>query len=160
MKTEKEDDVEAGPWDDYKFTPEEQEQYQKEEQNCHQVPCATCNLPYGSCTQPPVIAPINLKGCMMGRAAMDDPCLFHNADKYFFDEANNPCTTRREVLDKYCLWLERTYPRRCCDSDERITFEYPAPKVTHEQDYCMICSEIYGPEQINSKISANENIVA
>lgn len=62
-------------------------QYQKEEQNSnHQVPCAICNLPYGSCTQPPVIAPFNLKGCMMGRAAMDDPCLFNNADKYFFDE--------------------------------------------------------------------------
>lgn len=138
-------------------------QYHKEEQNCHQVPCAICNLPYGSCTQPPVIAPINLKGCMMGRAAMDDPCLFHNADKYFFDGASNPCTTRREVLAKYCLWLEKTYPRRCCDSDERTTFEYPAPKVTHEQDYCTICSEIYGPEQINSESSpagTDENDVA
>ena len=139
---------------------ENRDQYQNEEQSCHQVPCAFCNLPYGSCTQPPVIAPTNLKGCMMGRAAMDDPCLFHNTDKYFFNEASNPCTTRREVLAKYCLWLEKTYPRRCCDSDERITFEYPAPQVTHEQDYCNICVEIYGPEQINSKISANENIVA
>ena len=122
-------------------------QEEEEEHPCHQVPCALCNLPFGSCTQPPVIAPFNLKGCMMGRAAMDDPCLFYNADRYYFGETSNPCTTRREVLEKYCIYLEQTYPRRCCDSDERITFEYPAPNVTHERDYCKICSEIYGAQQ-------------
>lgn len=133
------------------------------QQKCHQVPCTLCNLPYGSCTQPPVIAPNNLRGCMVGRAAMDDPCLFYNADKYFFDKASNPCTTRREVLEKYCIWLEKTYPRRCCDSDERITFEYPAPKITHEQDYCIICSEVYSTKQVNSEFSpggADENDMA
>jgi tRNA-dihydrouridine synthase A len=122
----------------------------RKQQNCHQVPCAICNLPYGSCTQPPVVAPSNLRGCMLGRAAMDDPSLFYNADKYFFGEASNPCTTRRDVLERYCVYLEKTYPRRCCDSDVRITFEYPAPKVAHERDCCKICSEIYSQGQISS----------
>lgn len=120
----------------------------------HQVPCTLCNLPYGSCTQPPVVAPANLRGVMMGRAAMDDPCLFYNADKYFFNEPSNPCQTRRDVLERYCVYLEEAYPRRCCDNDERFTFECPAPNIVHDRDCCKVCAEIYCPEQFQADASS------
>lgn len=123
----------------------------------HQVPCTLCNLPYGSCTQPPVVAPANLRGVMMGRAAMDDPCLFYNADKYFFNEPSNPCQTRRDVLERYCVYLEEAYPRRCCDNDERITFECPAPNIVHDRDCCKVCAEIYCPDQFQSSTFIDEN---
>jgi len=115
-------------------------------ESLHRVPCQLCNAPYGSCIEPPTVAPANLRGCMMGRAAVDDPCLFHDVDRYFYGEASNPCKNRREVLVQYCDYLERLYPRRCCDSDERITYEYPPPPgIINERDYCCICADVYGP---------------
>mmetsp|Transcript_36483 Transcript_36483/g.43589 ORF Transcript_36483/g.43589 Transcript_36483/m.43589 type:complete len:533 (+) Transcript_36483:152-1750(+) len=114
-------------------------------ESVHSVPCNICNLPNGSCTSPPSqLAPPNLKGCMLGRAAMDDPCLFWDTDRYFYGERDNPCHNRSDVLHRYCTYLERTYPRRCCDDDERITFEYPAPVgVVVDADCCPICQDIY-----------------
>jgi len=120
----------------------------------HEVPCKLCNQcsnsTNGSCIAPPLLAPPNLRGCMMGRAAIDDPCLFYNVDTYFYGEPTNPCQNRRQVLERYCLCLEQMYPRRCCDNDNtRLTFEYPAPSIILEQDvYCPVCAPMY-----NGKIS-------
>ena len=85
---------------------------------------------------------------MMGRAALDDPSLFFDVDRAFYGEAANPTRNRRQVLERYCQYLERTYPRRCCDDDGRVTFEYPAPDVAPSEDgggggYCHICEGVY-----------------
>ena len=61
--------------DDYNNSNNEHQQYN---QTCHNVPCDLCNIPNGSCIEPPTIAPNNLRGCMMGRAAIENPCLFHD----------------------------------------------------------------------------------
>jgi tRNA-dihydrouridine synthase A len=113
----------------------------------HAVPCDLCNLPYGSCCEPPARAPSNLRGCMMGRAAFDHPCLFWDVDRSFYGEPTNPCWNRRQVLEKYCQFLEKTYPRRCCDADDRVTFQYPAPEAAVEKEFCTVCQDIYGPNQ-------------
>jgi len=110
----------------------------------HCVPCMICQASNGSCTAPPENPPPNLVGCMLGRAAMDNPSMFWDVDRYFYGEKSNPCKNRREVLIKYCEYLERRFPRRCCDDDERITsWNNPAPKVKRVQDYCDICREVY-----------------
>jgi hypothetical protein len=103
------------------------------------------NSQNGSCVAPPAtVAPMNLKGAMIGRAAMDNPCTFWDADQYFYGELTNPCQNRRQVLNQYCHYLETIYSRRCCDNDERITFEFPPPKVLlHERDFCHICASLY-----------------
>jgi tRNA-dihydrouridine synthase A len=123
----------------------------------HSIPCAICNADNGSCTAPPIVAPPDLMGCMLGRAAMDNPCMFFDTDVYFFGEEENPCKTRREVLEQYCAYLERTYPRRCCDSDERTTFDYPAPVVEIERDFCHVCQDIYG-EDMDNDVLAEQDI--
>ena len=97
--------------------------------SCHGVPCSLCKAPNGSCVAPPMPAPINLRGCMMGRAAIDDPCMFHDVDRYFYGEASNPCQNRMQVLEKYCQYLERRHPRRCCSEN-----------VNH----CNMCADVYG----------------
>ena len=109
----------------------------------HMVPCQLCGLPNGSCIEPPLISPNNLRGCMMGRAAMDNPCLFHDVDTYFYGEKSNPCQNRRQVLTKYCQYLEQRYPRRCCvdgdgDDDEDDT-------ICVNEKYCTRCADVYGP---------------
>ena len=109
----------------------------------HDVPCDVCKAPYGSCVAPPVVAPPNLRGCMLGRAAMDNPSLFWDVDRYFYEEASNPCRNRREVLLKYCDYLERIYPGRCRDNDDRVTFRIPAPCVTRVRNFCDVCEETY-----------------
>mmetsp|Transcript_25538 Transcript_25538/g.43599 ORF Transcript_25538/g.43599 Transcript_25538/m.43599 type:complete len:533 (+) Transcript_25538:139-1737(+) len=123
-------------------------------QNLHQVPCQLCSIPNGSCIEPPTVAPSNLRGVMMGRAAIDDPCLFHDVDRYFFNEDTNPCKNRREVLERYCEYLERIYPRRCCDEDPRNSFEHPLPEVVMLRDYCEQCVDVYGPDLDRSDILA------
>ncbi|KAL7537469.1 hypothetical protein ACHAXR_007842 [Thalassiosira sp. AJA248-18] len=99
----------------------------------HIVPCKLCNMPNGSCIEPPLPAPANLRGCMMGRAAMDDPCLFYDVDRYFYGEKTNPCKNRREVLERYCDYLERIYPPRCCEDD-----------VQRSGNCCCTCIDVYG----------------
>jgi tRNA-dihydrouridine synthase A len=113
-----------------------------QQQQKHQVPCQLCNNPNGSCTAPPPGGtPPNLMGCMLGRAAMDHPAQFWDVDRYFYGCRENPCRNRRELLEHYCEYLERTYPRRCCDTDDRVTSRIPAPKVVHNRPYCSICQE-------------------
>eukprot|EP00978_Attheya_sp_CCMP212_P008346 scaffold19638_cov48-Attheya_sp.AAC.1 len=110
----------------------------------HQVPCQVCQTSNGSCTAPPLEAPGNLRGVMMGRAAMDDPAQFWDVDRYMFGDDKNPCRNRHQVLELYCTYLERTYPRRCCDTDSRLTTRIPAPKIPlSPNQYCDICKPIY-----------------
>ena len=130
----------------------------------HKVPCMRCNVSNGSCVAPPIIAPHNLRGCMLGRAAMDNPAIFWDVDRYFYGEDRNPCQNRRQVLLKYCEFLEDLYPRRCCDNDSRLTGKMPAPIVIKEQDSCNICQNVYGGSggvcfhgEIDSSTSASGN---
>ena len=110
------------------------------EQQQHMVPCQLCGLPNGSCIEPPFISPDNLRGCMMGRAAMDNPCLFHDVDRYFYGEKSNPCRNRGEVLNKYCQYLEQRYPRLCCDTEDGA-----------RDRYCTICIDVYGPSEYSDR---------
>jgi tRNA-dihydrouridine synthase A len=128
----------------------------------HAVPCSLCNTSYGSCIAPPLVVPPNLRGCMLGRAAMDNPCVFWDVDRYFYGLGSNPCHTRRQVLEQYCQYLEGLYPRRCCDTDERITFKIPVPLIEKScqtgDDYCAICRAMYqgnNREPYRSLMSSN-----
>ena len=129
-------------------------------QRCQQhiVPCKICNAYNGSCTAPPNTnndVPPNLTGCMIGRACMENPIMFWDTDRYFYGMETNPCQNRREVLEQYCQYLERTYPRRCCDLDERMTMDIPAPQITQfTHGGCHICCDIYGDE---SSSGSNRN---
>ena len=122
----------------------------QDEQGEHSVPCPICNVPNGSCTAPPDVVPPNLKGCMMGRAAMDNPSLFWDVDRYFYGSEKNPCRNRRNVLEKYCEYLEEVYPRRCCDGDDRMTRNLLGPKAMDLWEDgaavggCSNCCEFYG----------------
>lgn len=128
---------------------------------CHQVPCQSCQYPNGSCTAPPSpVPPSNLRGCMLGRAAMDNPAIFADADRYFYGLKQNPCRNRREVFEAYCQYLEELYPRRCCDEDERITWKLPVPDVrAKEGDYCSICRPIYRKDAIDNVETGPVDIV-
>ena len=113
----------------------------------HSVPCSICNVKNGSCTAPPKTpnhVPNNLVGCMIGRACMENPAMFWDVDRYFYGMKENPCQTRREVLEQYCKYLEETYPRRCCDLDERVTFRIPVPLIQLSPGGCHNCYEFYG----------------
>jgi tRNA-dihydrouridine synthase A len=118
----------------------------------HSVPCILCHHPSlnGSCIAPPSPVPMNLRGCMLGRAAIDNPAQFALADRYWFGVANdceNPddttsTTTRRHVIERYCIYLDQIYPRRCCDNDHvTVTHELPAPNITQNRPFCCICKE-------------------
>lgn len=127
---------------------------------CHEVPCKCCQYPNGSCTAPPSPEPpSNLRGCMLGRAAMDNPAIFADADRYFYGLPTNPCRNRRQVFEKYCQYLEEMYPRRCCDDDERITYAIPVPDVRlKEGEYCPICRPVYIKEaKEDEDRGSNEN---
>jgi tRNA-dihydrouridine synthase A len=102
--------------------------------------------------------PDNLCGVMMGRAARDDPVQFWDADRYLqqdwasdnnrVEEAATPhfrVRNRRELLDAYCAYLERLYPRRCCDDDSRITSHFPSPVVVHTAPHCARCRPLSAP---------------
>ena len=136
----------------------------------HAVPCSICNNSNGSCTSPPLNSPNNLTGVMLGRALTEVPSMFWDIDRYFYGETSNPCSNRREVLDKYCEYLEYTYPHRCCDNDERITSRIPAPKIELFHDgKCEFCGResSCGPvndekpmgKQNNSKIKITTCVV-
>jgi len=130
----------------------------EKQKQAHAVPCSICNASNGSCTVAPLIAPPNLTGCMLGRAARGNPAMFADVDRYFYGHDVNPCKNRREALEAYCDYLERTYPRRCCDNDERITFRIPAPDVQmninmngNEKGGCQNCQEFYGSSSSSSQ---------
>lgn len=121
----------------------------------HSVPCKLCNYPNGSCIAPPSRGnvPFNLRGCMLGRAAMDNPSIFWDCDRYFYGEAENPCKTRREVLDRYIDYLEEVYPRRCCDDrDDVQTNRIPAPNVIYTKEHCDICCNWRKNKKCNSPL--------
>lgn len=123
---------------------EDLEEALKDNDRGHSVPCKLCNYPNGSCIAPPpkTGVPSNLRGCMLGRSAMDNPSVLWDCDRYFYGEAENPCTTRREVLDRYIDYLEMVYPRRCCDNRNDVqTNRIPAPTVVHTKEHCDICSD-------------------
>ena len=84
---------------------------------------------------PYMSAPPNLRGCMMGRAAIDNPAIFWDVDRYFYGMKENPCQNRRQVLEQYASYLDDLYPRRCCDENEEITHHIPVPKI----DLCLHC---------------------
>lgn len=116
------------------------------ESNQHAVPCKICNASNGSCTAPisSKFIPSNLTGCMIGRACIENPSMFWDVDRYFYGMKDNPCQTRREVLEKYCLYLDKTYPRRCCDVDERMTLRIPAPNIDLPDWGCSLCQDYCG----------------
>ena len=115
------------------------------------VPCYICKHANGSCVVPPSrdTVPPNLCGVMLGRAARENPSIFADADRYFYKCETNPCHNRRQVLTLYCEYLERVYPRRCCDEDPRITSRMPAPQVERLQDYCNYCRQVYQQDGCN-----------
>ncbi len=113
----------------------------------HAVPCRICNLPHGSCVGPPHISPANLRGVMVGRLARDRPADLADVDRYFYGEPSNPCYNRRELLDKYISFLERAYPRRCCDDDETITLGMVKDMhktIVIRRKFCSVCQEFRG----------------
>jgi tRNA-dihydrouridine synthase A len=109
----------------------------------HGVPCKICDLENGSCITPPLgPAPSNLRGCMVGRIARDNPCILWDVDRYFYGEAENPCQNRKEVLEQYCAYLETIYPRRCCDRYPGETKKIIDAHFDFEYDYCQLCVEL------------------
>eukprot|EP00934_Nitzschia_sp_Nitz4_P008836 Nitzschia sp. Nitz4//scaffold7_size249615//12741//14165//NITZ4_001135-RA/size249615-processed-gene-0.169-mRNA-1//-1//CDS//3329558316//8826//frame0 len=114
----------------------------------HQVPCDLCAHSNGSCVSPPCPVPSNLRGCMLGRAAMENPAIFADADRYFYGLPSNPCKNRRQVLDAYCTYLEDLYPRRCCDDqDDVVTYKLPVPDIRAPKGvYCPVCRPMYLPD--------------
>jgi len=125
-----------------------------ESEEKHSVPCQKCSTSNGSCVKPPVFPGIpNLVGCMLGRACIENPAMFSDVDRYFYGEATNPCQNRRQALEKYCEFLERRYPRRCCDDaseDKEVTTCYNVTEqMSHPRDDggCSICEVFYGPRK-------------
>ena len=93
----------------------------------------------------------------MGRAAMDNPAIFADADRYFYGLEKNPCRNRREAFDRYCEYLEELYPRRCCDSDDEITYKLPVPNVrARKGQYCQVCGPLYLKEKYTEPASSDE----
>jgi tRNA-dihydrouridine synthase A len=119
----------------------------------HAVPCQLCSSINGSCTVPPMVAPQNLRGCMLGRAAMEDPAQFWDVDRYFYDEPQNPVPNRRQALQQYCDFLDRLYPRRCCDDHPEATYRIPSPSIVHTRPYCCVCAMLRDPQ-----FRANHNL--
>ena len=130
----------------------------EDDKNRHGVPCGTCHASNGSCITPPTIAPPNLTGCMIGRACREHPAMFWDIDRYFYGEESNPCKNRREALEKYCLYLESCYPRRCCDNDTRKSARIPTPRVEmFTSGGCPICKEFYGDgDDVDANADARE----
>lgn len=125
----------------------------------HCIPCDICRAPFGSCTAPPMRAPTNLRGCMLGRAAIDNPALFGDVDRYFYGERTNPCLSRRQVLSKYCAYLVDMYPRRCCDNDPRVTSKLPAPNVVHHRDACSKCCQVCILDSCSSTTAISDSFI-
>jgi tRNA-dihydrouridine synthase A len=109
------------------------------------IPCLACGFQNGSCVAPLSTeeVPCNLRGCMLGRIAIDNPCILWDIDRYFYGEESNPSSTRREIFEKYCKYIGRVYPRRCCDQDPRVTSKITHPKdFDFEYDACQLCADL------------------
>mmetsp|Transcript_4473 Transcript_4473/g.12914 ORF Transcript_4473/g.12914 Transcript_4473/m.12914 type:complete len:808 (+) Transcript_4473:400-2823(+) len=117
-----------------------------------EIPCRQCGVPHGSCIAPPYeMAPPNLHGCMMGRAAIDNPAIFWDTDRYFYGTERNPCSNRRQVLEQYASYLEELYPKRCCDDrDDETTHRIPVPEIEPLRPYCSICRDKYEYETMGT----------
>ncbi|CAD7937145.1 unnamed protein product [Amoebophrya sp. A120] len=87
--------------------------------------------PNANC-HPRTHAPANLRGVMLGRAAMENPSIFADADRYYYGDTENPNQTRRQVLDKYCAYLEQLYPPQCVQAQQSTAMAAAAgtPKST------------------------------
>ncbi|KAL3810594.1 hypothetical protein ACHAXA_002458 [Cyclostephanos tholiformis] len=128
----------------------------------HAVPCRTCNLPQGSCLGPPRISPPNLRGVMVGRLARDRPADLADIDRYFYGEPSNPCRNRRELLDRYISFLERAYPRRCCDDDETVTLgmvQDMHTTIVIKRQFCDICQEFRSRNKDNCIVAPTGDAV-
>ena len=77
----------------------------------------------------------------MGRAAIDNPSVFWDVDRYFYGMEKNPCQNRRQVLEKYASYLDQLYPKRCCDKEKEITHRIPVPKVDLLCQDCPTCRD-------------------
>jgi tRNA-dihydrouridine synthase A len=122
----------------------------KDDGEDHVVPCHKCKRPQGSCLHPPRVAPPNLHGVMVARLARDRPADLADVDRYFYGEASNPCRSRRDVMERYLSFLERVYPRRCCDDDETHTLGMLRErKILHTKPCCGICQEFRGQTDEN-----------
>ena len=87
---------------------------------------------------------------MLGRIAAENPCLLADIDRYFYGETN-PCQTRRDIVNQYCEYLERVYPRRCCDQQEFSTSTIVGQEeILFEFDCCHACADIYYPDAAKS----------
>lgn len=106
----------------------------------HVVPCQECGLPHGSCMAPRKNPPV--KGVMVGRLARDHPAALATIDTDFFREQSNPCDNRRILMNRYIKFLERVYPRRCCDDDATLTsgmVNEMKNAIVHNKEYCGVC---------------------
>ena len=110
------------------------------------LPCPTCCQSNGSCVTPPIqaTAPPNLRGCLIGRAVMDDPInLLATLDTDFYGASDNPAHSRRQVLCEYAEYLTRLYPRRCGDCFEthaQITTRPPGVDPVANY-HCPLCKQ-------------------
>ncbi len=53
-----------------------------------------------------------ISGCMIGRAAYDNPWMFGNVDKKYFNK-KNPGLSRKEIIYKYSEYLEKVQDEGC-----------------------------------------------
>lgn len=105
-------------------------------------PCPLCNENNGSCIAPPSPVPVNLRGCLIGRAAMENPAVLADVDRFFYGEDCNPAQNRRQVLLRYAEYLSRRYPKRCCDADPRTsTVHVPIISDLVHDRLCSVCGE-------------------
>jgi len=109
------------------------------------IPCKLCNASNGSCTVTLKNVPSNLSGCMLGRAVMENPAMFHDVDRYFYGESSNPSRNRRHVLDQYCQYLENIHPPQCCDEEDSLVEDPMDARIKNKkgQRYCDVCYKFY-----------------
>ena len=75
----------------------------------------------------------------MGRAALDNPGIFWDVDRYFYGMEKNPCQNRRQVMERYADYLDELYPKRCCDTNPEITHRIPIPEIEPLCQDCPAC---------------------
>jgi hypothetical protein len=99
---------------------------------------------------------------MVGRLARDRPADLADVDRFFYGEPSNPCYNRRELLDRYISFLERAYPRRCCDDDETITLGMVKDMhrtIVIKRQFCSVCQEFRGHNGEDCNVAPTGNAV-